>query len=102
MPMATQIHRPSGAFKLLTTLLYHEIGPVEPGMAPLISRSRRPGLEGYLELGSIRRLSRLLGTQSSRVNGWLVWLAEQGLLQDVQWVNRQRVALVKIRKPENV
>lgn len=94
-------NRPSGAYKLLTILLYYEIGPREPGKAPVVAMSYETGMEGYLEIPSIRRLARLLGTESKKVNRWFVWLAEQGYLHDLAWNARSTAAYVQLRRPRN-
>lgn len=94
--------RPNGAYKLLTILLYYDVGPREPGVAPVVALSHETGMEGYLEIPSVRRLARILGTESKRVNKWFVWLAEQGYLHDLAWNARSTAAYVRIRQPRRV
>lgn len=101
------MHRPYGAYKLLATLLYgsaDRIGSLEPQDAPLMRWiSDRGGSHGsHLEIPSVRRLGRLLGAESKKVNAWLAWLYEQGLLENLQWSEDRRSVRVRLTRPRNV
>lgn len=57
---------------------------------------------GIVTLQSIRKLARLLGTQSWRVNAYLVWLEGQGYIDTLQYSENRRVAKFRLRRPSNV
>lgn len=91
--------KPNGAYKLLTTLLYHENTTLEPGSAPRIVRAPFQGVEGYLYIRSLRRLARALGTDSRRLRSWIEWLAAMGYLLDVVWTSSGRSVIIRTRPP---
>lgn len=96
--------RPTAAYKLLTTLLYYEIAaaPQEGYRAPLIDLVTREGSRPTLRVRSVRRLARLLGTQSDRLRVWLLWLEAQGYLTHLAWSEDRRTVELRIRMPRNI
>lgn len=99
--------RPSGAYKLLATLLYGVADRVtevsyEGLDAPLMRWVRDGNVKAYLEVPSVRRLGRLLGVESRKINMWLIWLYEQGLIENVQWSTDKRSVTVILTKPRNI
>lgn len=101
MPSTISPRRPTAAYKLLVYMLYNDT-PVEAGKAPLMQWILGETRKGYLEIPSIRRLARLLGTESRRVNAWLIWLYQQGLIDYVAWSEDRRSVKVYLRKPRNI
>lgn len=97
--------RPNGAYKLLVILLYgqsNRTGYPEPSGAPLMTWLNGTGHSSLLQVHSIRRLARLLGTESKRVNAWLIWLMEHGLISHVIWDDNRRSCQVYLIKPRNI
>lgn len=77
---------------------------MEPGKAPLMAWiSDQGGSHGsHLEVPSVRRLARLLGTETKWVNVWLLWLHEQGLIDAVYWSENRRSVSIYLHKPRNI
>lgn len=84
------VYRPNGAYKLLIHLLY--------GQYKFMAVMPR----GIVELQSIRKLARLLGTQSYTVNRWLSYLEDNGYIESLQYSPNKRSAKFKIRETSNV
>lgn len=84
------VYRPNGAYKLLVHLLYgqYQFMTVMP--------------RGIIELQSIRKLARLLGTQSVKINKWLEFLEDHGYIESLQYSPNKRTAKFKIRATSNV
>ncbi len=78
-----------GAFRLLTYILYGQYSYME------VSR-------GVVHLSSIRKLARLLGTESKRVNAWLGYLEFQGYISGLSYSANRRQCQFKVRFPSNV
>ena len=82
--------RPSGAHKLLTILMY----------------ARYPYMwteeTGMIKISSIKKLSRVLGTESAKVRKWLEYLENSSYLDFLIISEDRRQAALKIRRPPNV
>ncbi len=83
-------NRPSGAYKMLVLLLY--------GQYTYVTRAPR----GITVLDSIRKLARLLGTDSRNVKQWLEFLESVGYLESLTYTPNMRSAKFKLREPSNV
>lgn len=82
-------HRPNGAFKLLTLLLY--------GKYPVIFTR----LKLDIAVLSIRSLARIAGTQSQTVRDWLDYLEYSGYISEMKYNLNQRKCTFKIRSLED-
>lgn len=100
MSSAISPRRPTAAYKLLVYLLYN-IAPERAVDTPVVQWISGGSHRGHLEVPSIRRLARLLGTESRRVNAWLIWLYEQGFIEHVSWSLDKRSVVLYIKKPSN-
>ena len=103
MSTATRrIRRPSSAYKLLTALLYSEVAPLEALDGPRMLVGGQEGQRGLVVIPSIRRLARLLGTDSTRLNGWLLFLEQQGYITGLSWTPDRRSARLVLVRPRNI
>ena len=82
--------RPSGAFKLLTVLLY--------GSFPYVNIKAY----GVIEIIHISKLARALGTESKKVRKWLEYLEGASYLESLALSENRRQASFKLRRPPNV
>lgn len=80
-------HRSTGAHKLLVQFLY--------GSYPFLTRMVR----GYCVLTSVRKMARLLGTESKKVNIWINYLESTGYIDTVKYAPNRRSLKFKIRRP---
>lgn len=81
--------KPSGPHRVLTYLLY--------GLPPTIHCE-----DGYVVITSVRKLGKLLGTESKRINKWLLWLEDHGYIEhSIRSLNKHSVR-VRMRRPPNV
>lgn len=78
-------YRPNGAYKLLVHIIYGQYQHME----------KLP--RGIVELRSVRKLARILGTQSATVNKWLEWLESSGYIESLQYGPYKRTVKFKIR-----
>lgn len=83
-------NRPNGAYKLLVHILYGHYSYLHAGP------------RGLIHLESIRKLGRLLGTQSATVNLWLSWLEDQGYIASLVYTEDRRQAQFRVRFPTNM
>jgi len=83
-------YRPSGAFKLLVTILYSKYALIEK-----LPRG------GYIKVNQIRRLARHLGTDSKSINKWISYLHMQGYLSDVSYSTCRRAVQFRVRPVSN-
>lgn len=90
MSRAAPKYKPNGAFKLLTYVLY--------GQYSYMTRLPR----GIIRLHSIRKIARLLGTQSFLINRHIIWLESQGYLESVSYSTNKRQVQFRVRKPTYV
>lgn len=95
-------NRPNGAYKLLTALLYSESPSLERPTASQIEVEGRGYARGLITIRSLRKLSRLLGTESKRVNSWLAWLEDQGYIEAVTYSENRRSCTLRLRRPRNI
>lgn len=82
--------RPNGAYKLFVML--QDMPP------PLVQVQLEPAC---LYLPSLRRLSRVLGTDSKTVRRWLDWLYTMGYLPGLQYDSARRAATLTLRSLRN-
>lgn len=82
--------RPSGAFKLLTVLLY--------GSFPYVNvKDQR-----IIEIIHISKLARVLGTESKKVRKWLDYLENASYIESLAFSENRRQASFRLRRPPNV
>lgn len=84
-PRKRYTHRPNGAYKLLTYLLYSKYTFLE----------RLP--RGYIRLRYIAKLARILGSESKHVRNWIQFLQDQGYLQDLSYSQNRRSVQFRVR-----
>lgn len=82
--------RPSGAFKLLTYLLYGNLSHLE-------SMPRN-----VIKLHSIRAMGKFLGCESRKINAWLIYLEGQGFISELLWSVNKRQVTLRLEGPRNV
>lgn len=81
--------RPTTAFRLLVLLQYAHYPIVE------VSPDR-------LYIPSVRKVARLLGTESKRVNTWLRWLEDMSYISNLAYSPNKRSVTLKLSRPRNV
>lgn len=79
--------QPSAAFRLLVYLLY--------GQYPYMYREAR----GVVKLSSLRKLARLLGTETKYIRRHLSWLEDRGYIESVAYSENRRQVQFRIRQP---
>ena len=79
--------RPNGAYKFLVHVMYDQ------------SQRVQSQDNGTVLVPSIRKVARMLGTDSSRVNGWVAWLQDRGYIESVAWSQNRRSVSFLIRRP---
>lgn len=84
------VYRPNGAYKLLVHILYGQYSNMDVGQ------------RGIIELKSVRKLARLLGTQTATVNKHLAWLEDFGYIESLQYSQNRRTVKFRVRSPSNV
>lgn len=85
--MQRYIQRPNGAYKLLVHLLY--------GQHPTVFRREQGNL---VYIYSVRKLARILGTESGRIHGWVNWLHGAGFIETYTCSSNSRRISLKLRK----
>ena len=60
------------------------------------------GQSGIITLTSVRKLARLLGTQSATINQYFSWLEDHGYLSDLSYGPRKRSVQFRVRPPSNI
>lgn len=89
------LRRAPGAYRLLIALL-------DASVYPTIEVDPRGACKGSVLIPSVRKLARLLGTQSSRINEWLAFLETQGYVTSLTYSEDRRSCRVRLRRPRNV
>lgn len=88
--MPTRNIRPPGPHKLLVLLW---------SAHPPIVRYQK---HAVLEIPSVRKVAKLLGTESKHVRRWLHWLQDQGYLVNLECPPEQRKASFRLLPPLNL
>jgi hypothetical protein len=57
---------------------------------------------GLVRLGSVRKLARLLGTESKRINAWLSYLENLSFISSLSYSSNRRSVQFRVRIPTNV
>lgn len=85
-----QRKKPSGAYKLLVTLLF--------GRMAYLERTE----SGYVRLHSNAKLGQLLNVDTKYINKWFLWLEDQGFIESLAYTQDRRACQFKLRRPRNI